>query len=86
MKRETFQFMTAMPSNHAAKRQFINLFAIHPYVSIETYMSKLVLLNQVQNQIYRRIMMYINVNDYKHLECDSDMIQAAVDDAEFTGQ
>ncbi len=30
--------------------------------------------------------MYINVNDYKHLECDSDMIQAAVDDAEFTGQ
>ena len=30
--------------------------------------------------------MYINVNDYKHLECDSDMIQAALDDAAKTGQ
>ena len=30
--------------------------------------------------------MYINVNNYKYLECDSDMIQAAVDDAQLTGQ
>ena len=29
--------------------------------------------------------MYINANDYNYLECDSDMIQAAVDDAAQTG-
>lgn len=30
--------------------------------------------------------MYINVNDYKHLECDSDMIQQAVIDAAKSGK
>ncbi len=30
--------------------------------------------------------MYINVNDYKHLECDSDMIQQAVIDAAKLGK
>ncbi|MBE7043432.1 MAG: hypothetical protein E7399_08125, partial [Ruminococcaceae bacterium] len=30
--------------------------------------------------------MYLNVNDYAHLSCDSDMIQAALDQAQKTGQ
>ncbi len=30
--------------------------------------------------------MYLNVNNYSHLSCDSDMIQAALDKAQETGQ
>ncbi len=30
--------------------------------------------------------MYLNVNNFAHLPCDSDMIQAAVDKAQEIGQ